>query len=98
MDLEDVLNNIAHEPDYIWERKLNELIAKNHKFYNLSSENKELVRNLIKKHKPMIRKYGGISRLTIKDEEYHLFQNRMKLDLTEEDLKDIREILEYFKK
>lgn len=98
INLEEVLKNMAHEPDYVWERKLNELVDKNYKFYNLNTENKELVRGLIKKYKPMIRKYGGISRLAIKDETYHLYENRIKLHLTEEDLKDIREILEYFKK
>jgi len=98
MDLETVLKNIAHEPDYIWERKLNELIIKNHNFYNLSEENKQLIKDLIKKHKPMIRKYGGISSVTIREENYHLFQNRIKLHLTEEDLKEIKQILDYFKK
>jgi len=98
MDLETVLKNIAHEPDYIWERKFNELIIKNHNFYNLSEENKQLIKDLIKKHKPMIRKFGGISPYTIRQEEYHLYENRMKLHLTEEDLKDIKQILEYFKR
>ena len=97
MDLEEVLKNIAHEPEYIWERKLNELVAKNHNFYNLSSQNKELIRGLIKKFKPMIRKNGGISSHLIREEEYRLWQNRLKHNLTEEDLKDIREILESFK-
>jgi hypothetical protein len=98
MDLEEVLKNIVHEPDYIWERKLNELIIKNHNFYNLSEENKQLIKDLIKKHKPMIRKNGGISSVTIRDENYHLYQNRIKLKLTEQDLKEIKQILEYFKK
>jgi hypothetical protein len=98
MDLDEVLKNIAHEPDYIWERKFNELIIKNHNFYNLSTENKELIKELIKKHKPMIRKNGGISSVTIREESYHLYQNRIKLHLTEEDLKEIKLILEYFKK
>lgn len=98
MDLEEVLKNIANEPDYVWERKLNELIVKNHNFYNLSEENKKLIKDLIKKHKPMIRRYGGISSVTVREEEYRLYQNRMKLNLTEEDLKDIKQILEYFKK
>lgn len=98
MDLEEVLKNMAHEPDYIWERKLNELVAKNYKFYNLSEENKKLVKDLIKKYKPLIRKNGGISSHLIREEEYDLYQNRIKLKLTEEDLKDIKEILEYFKK
>jgi len=98
MELEEVLKNMAHEPDYIWERKFNELIIKNHNFYNLSEENKRLIKDLIKKHKPMIRKYGGISSVTIREENYHLFQNRIKLHLTEEDLKEIKQILDYFKK
>jgi len=98
MDLEEVLKNIAHEPDYVWERKLNELIIKNHNFYNLSEENKKLIKELVKKHKPAIRKYGGISPVTIREEEYRLYQNRIKLHLTEEDLKEIKQILGYFKK
>jgi hypothetical protein len=46
----------------------------------------------------MSRKYGGISSVTIREENYHLYQNRIKLHLTEEDLKEIKLILEYFKK
>lgn len=98
MNLEEVIKNIAHEPDYIWERKLNELIIKNHNFYNLSEENKKLIKELIKKYKPMIRKYGGISSVTVREEEYRLYENRIKLKLTELDLKEIKQILEYFKK
>lgn len=98
MDLKDILKNVAHEPDYIFERKLNELIMKNPRYFNLDENNKKLVKDLVKKYKPSLRKGIGISAYTIKNELYRLYQNRIKLNLTEEDLKDIKEILEELRK
>jgi hypothetical protein len=40
----------------------------------------------------------GISSVTLQNEAYRLYQNRIKLKLSEEDLADIKKILGLFKK
>ena len=98
MDLEDFLEDINDQPSYIVERKLNELVRKNHHFKNLSSDNKEIVLSLVKKYKDKIRTGVGVSQYTINRDMYNLYQKRLELKLTEVDRDHIRDILEGFKK
>ncbi|MBI2459008.1 MAG: hypothetical protein HYV53_00455 [Parcubacteria group bacterium] len=53
---------------------------------------------IIKKHLSEIHNGLGISSATLRNEEYRLYQNRLKLKLTQADLADIKQILELFKK
>lgn len=98
MDLEDFLEDINDQPSYIVERKLNELVRKNHHFKNLSSDNREIVLSLVKKYKDKIRTGVGVSQYTINRDMYNLYQKRLELKLTEVDRDHIRDILEGFKK
>lgn len=98
MDLKEVLKNAATEPTYLLERKLNEFIIHDYRFRHFGEAHKKLVLDLIMKYKELIRKNGGISSHIIQEEEYHLYENRIKLNLTEFDLKEIKQILENFKK
>ena len=98
MNLDDFLANIIDEPSYVIERKLNELVRKNHHFKNLSSDNKEIVLDLIKKYKEKIRTGVGVSQYTINKEMYKLYQNKQKNNLSVRDREHIREIIESFKK
>lgn len=98
MNLDDFLADINDEPSYIIERKLNELVRKNHHFKNLSSENKEIVLGLVKKYKDKIRTGVGVSQYTINKEMYKLYQGRKENNLTIRDREHIREIIESFKK
>lgn len=98
MNLDDFLANINDEPSYVIERKLNELVRKNHHFKNLSSDNKEIVLDLIKKYKEKIRTGVGVSQYTINKEMYKLYQNKQKNNLSVRDREHIREIIESFKK
>jgi len=98
MDLKDLAKDFKNEPSYMFKRKLNELVRTNHRFTNLGTNNRKLVIDLIGKHSDKIRKGWGISADTIQRESYKLYQNRIKLGLTDEDLKDVKEIMGMFKK
>jgi hypothetical protein len=98
MQLEDFLESVKDMPSYKLERELNSLVRKNHRFKNLSSDNREVVLELIKKYKDKIRRGLGISSYLINKEMYSLHQNRHEDDLTKRDRDQIRMILESFKK
>ena len=93
MDMSDFTKNLGHTTDYNIKRRLNKLVRENYRYQNWDESNKKVVLDLVKKFKPYLRKGIKISERTIRDESYRLWQNRLKLGLTEEDLKDIKEFL-----
>ena len=98
MKLSQLFGTAKQQPQYQMGRQLNELTRKNYRFKNLNSQNRALVQDLISKHTDNIRNGRGISSTVIQREGYKLYQNREKLGLTPNDLKDIKEILNMFKK
>jgi len=98
MDLKDFFKDIKSKPSYIVERRLDDLVRKNHHFSHLSEKNKELVLSLVKKYKKKLRAGIGVSQYVINHDMYKLYRKRYDKDLTEVDRKHIREILENFKK
>ena len=93
MDTKDLMSNAKNLKDYEFKRKLNDLVRNNYRYRNLNSANKKIVLDLVKKYKSYLRKGIGISTTNLRNESYRLYQNRLKLGLTQEDLKDIKEIL-----
>ena len=79
-------------------QKLNSLVRQNYRYSNLSEANKKVVLDIIKKHLSDIHRGIGVSALVARQEMYHLYEHRIALGLTEEDLKDIKEILGLFQK
>jgi hypothetical protein len=98
MDVKDLMDNVSELTDYEFENRLNKLVRDNSRYRNLDAKNREIVLDLVKKYKTHLRKGIGISYTNIRNESYKLYKNRLKLDLTEADLKDIKEILGMFKK
>ena len=96
MDIDELLDNAKNLTDYEFEQKLNSLVRENSSFHNLDEGNKEVVMEIYQKFKPYLRKGIGISDRRIRDEGYRLWQDRSKLNLTEEDLKDIKNIMRGF--
>ena len=94
MNIKDLMAEAKNLTDYQFERKLNELVRNNYRYHNLSSDNKDVVLDLVKKYKKSLRKGIGVSYTSVKNEMRRLYSNRLKLDLTKEDLKDIREVLD----
>lgn len=98
MNVKDLMKNVKDMRDWEFERKLNELIRENYRFRNLDAGNKEVVMDLVKKYKSYLRRGIGISSLKIRYEMLKLKKNMQKLDLTKNDIRDIQEIMNSFKK
>ncbi len=97
MDIKDLLKDLADQPDYVITNRLNELIISNYHYQNLNSQNKKIVLDLIKEYQEDIRQGRGISALRISRDNYNLYEKRLKLGLSPEDLADIKEILNALK-
>ena len=98
MDIQELLASAKTQTFDRFEQKLNSLIRENYRFSNLDEANRKIVLDIIKKHLGEIHNGTGISSVTLRNEEYRLYENRIKLKLTESDLDDIKEILNLFKK
>ena len=98
MDIKDLMKDAEDLTDFEFERKLNDLIRENFRFRNLNEDNREIVLDLMKKYKSRLRRGVGLSYSDLKNEMYRLYEKRLKLNLSEEDLKDIKEILGELKK
>ncbi|MCK5416425.1 hypothetical protein KAI92_03290 [Candidatus Parcubacteria bacterium] len=98
MDVQDLLKNAMQMTDYEFEKKLNKLVRDNYKYRNLDSKNRELVMDLFKKYKKNFRRGIGMSYTQEMNEYNKLKRDRTKLGITLEDVKDIREILDGFRK
>jgi len=97
MNIKDLLKDAQNLTDYDFEQKLNRLIRDNYQYRNLGPKNRKIVLDLLKKYRSYLRKGMGISYSSRQNEMYKLYKNRLKLDLSEEDLKDIKEIIGMFK-
>jgi hypothetical protein len=97
MNLTDVTKNLKDQSNYRIEQRLEELMRTNPSYRNLDEGNRALIFDLIKKHKEKARHGIKSSAYTIREEMYHLYQNRLKLKLTYNDLDQIRDLLESFK-
>lgn len=98
MDIKELLVTAKTLPFDQFAQKLNNLVRENYRFSNLDEANRKIVLAVIKKHLSEIHRGLGISSTVLERESYNLYQNRLKLKLTEEDLRDIKEILNLFKK
>ena len=81
-----------------FERKLNKLTRENYRYKNLDKKNKKLLLDITKKHRNQMRQGIGLSHSALKNEMNKLHRNRFKNDLSDKDIKDIREVLGAFKK
>lgn len=98
MDIQELLASAKTQTFDRFAQKLNSLVRENYRFSNLDESNRKIVLEIVKKHLPDIHNGIGISSYVAQREMYKLYEDRIKLNLTEEDLKDIKEILGLFKK
>ena len=98
MDLKSITKNLQGETDYRIDQRFDELMRRNPRYKNLDGDNRKLIMDLIKKYKNKMLEHDYPSSLTIRDDMYHLYQDRNKLGLTHNDLNQIRDLLESFKK
>jgi len=97
MDFQDVTQNLKDQTNYRIEQRLEEMMRTNPSYRNLDEGNRELILNLLKKYKDKARRGIASSEYTIRQDMYHLYENRLKLNLTYNDLDQIRELLQSFK-
>lgn len=97
MDLKSVTKDLTDQTAYRLEQRFKEMLRTNPRYKNLDAGNRQLILDLIAKYQDKLRRGIKPSRYTIKEDMYHLYQNRLKLNLTYNDLEQIRDLLESFK-
>jgi hypothetical protein len=97
MDLKEVTKDLTGQTAYRIEQRFKEMLRSNPRYKNLDAGNRQLILDLIAKYKEKIRHGIVPSRYTIREDMYHLYENRLKLNLTYNDLNQIRDLLESFK-
>jgi len=98
MDIKELLATAKTDTREHFRRKLGDLVRNSYKYRNLGSANQKTIMDIIYKHIDAIRNGTGMSSNTIQQEVHRLYEKRLQLDLSEEDLNDIREIFGLFKK
>ncbi|MFA5024832.1 MAG: hypothetical protein WC523_07870 [Patescibacteria group bacterium] len=98
MDIKELLASAKTQTFDRFAQKLNSLVRENYSFSNLDESNRKIILDIIKKHIGEIHRGMGISSVVLERENYKLYQDRIKLKLTEADLADIKKILGLFKK
>ncbi len=97
MKITDITSNLSSETNKRVILKFERLMATSVRFKNLDKDNRQVILDLIKKYKERIRKGIKPTRLMIKEDRLNLYQNRIKLGLSQTDLKQIYSLLESFK-
>jgi len=97
MDIKNVFKDAKNLTDYQLEQRLDLMVHEHPGFRHLNESNKDLILGLVHKYKEKIRQGTGVSAYTIREDGYHLYENRLKLNLTLRDLEVVKEILNNFK-
>lgn len=97
MDLKSIFKDAKKQTNYRLDQRFDELMRKNPRYQNLDEENRRLILDLVGKYKEKLRHGIKPSRLTVKEDMYRLYQNRLKFGLTYNDLNQIRDLLTSFK-
>jgi len=98
MDIQELFATAKTDTTEHFKRKLSEIVRDDYKYRNLSSDNQKTIMGIVYKHIDAIRDGRGISDYLIQHETHELYEKRLKLKLTENDLADIREVLGLFRK
>jgi len=98
MQTSDLYTDFKDLTNEEFERKLNKLMRENYRYSNIDKENKKYLLSLIMKYRDKIRRGLGISSYNLRDEYRKMYKERIQRNLTEKDMKDIKEILEMWKK
>ena len=97
MDIKDVTNNIAHLTEYQIDQRLEVLMRQSPYYRNLAGPHKELIMGILKEYKALIRRQIDITEMKVNRDMYQLYENRIKLNLTQYDIDNLRKILETFR-
>jgi len=83
--------------DKEFERKLNKLVRDNYRYKNLDKGNRKIILDIVDEYKDRLREGRGISYDRRYKDLYKLRKNKIRLGLSDGDLKDIKNILDSFK-
>ena len=97
MDWQDVTKDMVNKTNYELTQRMEELMQTNPRYHNLSGANRDLILSLIKKYQAEIRQGLKPSSITVREDKYRLYENRIKLGLSPEDLEQINHLLDSFK-
>ena len=97
MDINELLKNVEDLSDLEFKRKLNNFVRSKSDYKNLSPENREVILNIIDEYKDILKEGRKIDYNRRNKDYYKLKKNKIKLGLTDEDLKDIKKIIDWFK-
>ena len=98
MNISELVKDSKGLTSEMFERKLNKLIRENYRYKNLDSDNKKVILDITDKYRNYMRRGIGISYSSIMSEMRRLRKGQPENDLSKEDLKDIREVLDAFRK
>jgi hypothetical protein len=96
MNIQDLLKDITSLTGEQIEKRLYSLAQDNSHFRNLNEKNRHLVLNLIKEYRDLLKSGIHISSERVRRDNYELYEKRISLGLSPEDLADIKEILGAF--
>jgi hypothetical protein len=97
MNIKNLMKDAKNLTDKEFEGKLNKLVRENYRYKNLNKGNREIILEIIDGYKDMLRKGRSISYDKRYKDLYKLRKNKIKLNLSDEDLKDIKNILDSFR-
>jgi len=97
MDIQDVTKNLAHLTEYQIDQRLEILMRQSPYYRNLAGPHKDLIMGIFKEYKSLIRRQIDITERKVDHDVYELYENRVKLGLTQYDIDNFRKILESFK-
>ena len=97
MDLKSVAQDLPDQTIYRLQQRFEHLMHSNPSYRNLDEGNRRVIMELIEKYKEKLRHGIKPSRITVNEDMYRLYENRLRLKLTRTDLDQIRELLESFK-
>jgi hypothetical protein len=96
MSLADIAHEAKGMTDYRIDQKLDELFRTHPTLKNLKG-NQDLIFDIIKKYKEKSRQGIKTSDYTVRHDMHNLYENRLELGLSVNDLDQLRELLETFK-
>ncbi len=97
MNIKDLMKNVKDLTDKEFERKLNKLVRDNYRYKNLNEDNRKIILEIVDEYKDILRDGRSISYDRRYKDLYKLRKNKIKLGLSDEDLKDIKNIIDSFR-
>ncbi|MDD2353924.1 MAG: hypothetical protein PHH52_02565 [Patescibacteria group bacterium] len=97
MEISDVSKNLSQQTERELDRRLGRLLRKNPSYRHLDQDEQDLILDILEKYKKKRRRGIKISDYSIRKDTYKLYQKRLELGLSTNDLDKIKELLNSLK-